>query len=375
MENQYKEFFLDIKQHILLSQQKAILSVNVHLLFLYWEMGSFISNQKEKLGWGAKVIKQLSKDLSKEFPEMKGFSERNLQYMMKFASTYTADQISVSDQIKIINPNVQALPALLTGTIRPNLQPPPAKLQTSKYQHIVSVYDFMQSEIAKLTWTHHLVLLDKTNTIDERTYYIRRAISEGWSYRVLTNKIEQKLFESQGNLPNNFDTTLPPVQSELAKQTLKDNYLFDFLNLGNEVKEREIENALLKEITTFLLELGNGFAFMGQQYHLSIGSQDYYLDLLFFHTLLNCYFIIELKIDDFKPEYAGKLNFYLNAVDDLLKKDPQNQTIGLLLCKSANKIIAEYSLKDNNKPMGVATYKILPKEEKFIALLNQKFRK
>lgn len=374
MDNQYNAFFLDIKKRILLSQQKAILSVNVHLLFLYWEIGNFISAQKEKLGWGAKVIKQLSKDLSKEFPEMKGFSERNLRYMVLFAETYSPQQINKMASTDRENSILQPVVAQLKYNKNKKVQPLVAKLQQSVNQYNISFYDFAQNDFAKITWSHHLILIDKTKTTEERKYYIQRTYTEGWSKRVLSLKIEQKLFESQGNLPNNFDATLPPIQSELAKQTLKDHYLFDFLNLGNEAREKEIENALLKEITTFLLELGNGFAFMGQQYHLSVGNQDYYLDLLFFHTLLNCYFIIELKIDDFKPEYAGKLNFYLNAVDDILKKEPQNQTIGLLLCKSANKIIAEYSLKDNNKPIGVATYKILPKEEKFIALLNQKLK-
>jgi nuclease YhcG-like protein len=171
-------------------------------------------------------------------------------------------------------------------------------------------------------------------------------------------------------LTNNFDNTLPSLQSELAKQTLKDHYIFDFLSLGDEALEREVENALLKQVTQFLLEMGNGFAFLGQQFHMEIGGQDYYLDLLFYHTKLNCHFIIELKIDDFKPEYAGKLNFYLNAADDLLKQEHQNPTIGLLLCKSANKVVAEYSLKDNSKPIGVATYQLLPKEESFVKLLS-----
>lgn len=363
MNHHYNKALFNIKQHILYSQQKTILSVNVQLLFLYWEIGNFISEQKEKLGWGAKVVKQLSKDLSVEFPNMKGFSVRNLQYMMKFAESYSSFQI------------LQAVPAPLQKTENIKVQSETAKLQNSKDQQIISIYDFTNSDISKLTWSHHLVLIDKCYSREERRYYTQRTISEGWSYRVLTHKINQKLFEAQGDLPNNFDTTLPHTQSELAKQTLKDHYIFDFLNLGDEAKERDIEKALLKEITRFLLALGSGFAFMGQQYHLSVGGLDYYLDLLFYHTVLNSYFVIELKIGDFKPEYAGKLNFYLNAADDLLKSEHQNPTIGLLLCKSANKVIAEYSLKDNNKPIGIATYKLLPNEEKFIDLLKQNLKK
>ena len=214
-------------------------------------------------------------------------------------------------------------------------------------------------------------MINKVKNEKERFYYIQRSIHEGWSSRVLAHKIEQKLFQSQGKIPNNFDATLPAVQSELAKQTLKDHYIFDFLSIGNEAKEREIENALLEDITKFLVELGKGFAFVGQQYHLEVGGQDFYLDLLFFHIELNCYFIIELKIDEFKPEYTGKLNFYINSVDGILKKEHHQPTIGLLLCKNANKIIVEYSLKDSNKPIGIATYKVLPKKERFIEILTK----
>lgn len=374
MDKRYSETLFNIKQHILNAQQKTILNVNVQLLFLYWEIGSYISKQKEELGWGAKIVKQLAMDLSHEFPNMKGLSIRNLQYMMKFSETYSSKQILESTPSQIQNQMMQSVPAKLKKTDNINMQSVPAQLQNPNYQESISIYDFTNSEISKLTWSHHLILIDKCHTLEERKYYIQRTISEGWSYRVLAHKIDQNLFENQGSLPNNFDETLPYKQSELAKQTLKDHYIFDFLDLADEAKERDIEKALLKEITRFLLELGSGFAFMGQQYHLNIGGKDYYLDLLFYHTLLNSYFIIELKIDDFKPEYAGKLNFYLNVADDLLKKEHQNPTIGLLLCKSANKVIAEYSLKDNNKPVGIATYKLLPKEEKFIDLLEQKLK-
>jgi len=363
MDKKYKELVKSLKEHIRSSQQHAVLAVNTRLLFLYWEIGHFINSQREKLGWGAEVIKQLSKDLIEEFPDMKGFSVRNLNYMAQFAEYYAIQE-------------TQPPAAQITGKestegensveLR-NVQPPVAQIQSS-----LDWANFSSTQITKVSWSHHIVLMDKTNTLDELHYYLQRTISEGWSKRVLALKIEQKLYESQGSLPNNFDDTLPAPQSELAKQTLKDHYIFDFLGLGDEVLEREVENALLRQITKFLLEMGNGFAFLGQQYHMEIGATDYYLDLLFFHTKLNCYFIIELKIDDFKPEYAGKLNFYLNVADDILKQDHQNPTIGLLLCKSANKVIAEYSLKDNTKPMGVATYQLLPKKEALVELLSNK---
>ena len=345
MDNTYKQLIGSLKDHIRLSQQQAVLSVNTRLLFLYWEVGQFILRQQQQRGWGTEVVKQVSADLSSEFPDMKGFSIRNLSYMVQFAKYYPTTLVQP--------PNKQIM------------QPPVAQIEQP-----VSWMDFAQLSIAKITWSHHIILMDKTHTPEARNYYLQRTIEEGWSKRVLQHKIEQKLFESQGSFPNNFDRTLPPVQSELAKQTLKDTYIFDFLSLGDQAREREIENALLKQITLFLLEMGKGFAFMGQQYRLKVGQQDYYFDLLFYHTRLNCYFIIELKIDDFKPEYTGKLNFYLNIADDILKQGHQNPTIGLLLCKSADKVVAEYSLKDNQKPMGVATYQLLPKKESFINLLN-----
>lgn len=362
MNKEYSKSIASLKEHVRLSQQQAVLSVNTRLLFLYWEIGHFINVQKIHQGWGTEVIKQISKDLTTEFPEIKGFSVRNLNYMAKFADIYS---------VRKVQPPVAQIENVRTDDQKEEekeiMQPVVAQINTP-----LDWSGFANTHLAKISWSHHIVLMDKTTSEEERNYYLQRTIAEGWSKRVLAHKIEQKLYESQGSLPNNFDDTLPEPQSELAKQTLKDNYLFDFLGLGDEALERDVENALLKQITKFLLEMGQGFAFMGQQYHMEVGGQDYYLDLLFYHTQLNCYFIIELKIDDFRPEYAGKLNFYLNAADDLLKQEYQNPTIGLLLCKTANKVVAEYSLKYNNKPIGVATYQLLPKEEKFVELLSKK---
>lgn len=472
MDEDYNSLIASLKEHVRLSQQQAVLAVNTRLLFLYWEIGHFINHQKQKLGWGASVIKQISRDLIAEFPETKGFSVRNLNYMAQFAENYTPSNLqtvvaqientantkktrslekvqtvpaqienaantkeiseiekmqpvvtqienaannqeiseiekvqTVSAQIEVDTANhheiietekmqpvvaqieneandqemntlekVQTLSAQIeVDTISHHAIIETEKVQTlpAQIESPIDWIDFINTPIAKVSWSHHITLLDKTKNQDEYNYYVNRIIAEGWSIRVLANKIEQRLFESQGSLPNNFDNTLPNPQSELAKQTLKDHYIFDFLSLGEEALERDVENALLKQVTQFLLEMGKGFAFLGQQYHLEVGGQDYYMDLLFFHMQLNSYFIIELKIDDFKPEYAGKLNFYLNAADDLLKTDNHNPTIGLLLCKSANKVVAEYSLKNNSKPIGIATYQLLPKEERFIELLSR----
>ncbi len=427
MDEDYNSLIASLKEHVRLSQQQAVLAVNTRLLFLYWEIGHFINHQKQKLGWGASVIKQISRDLMAEFPETKGFSVRNLNYMAQFAENYTPSNLqtvvaqientantkktrslekvqTVSAQIEVDTTNhhenseiliVQPVVAQLENAANTKEISEIEKVQTvvaqienedndqeinslEKVQTVpaqiespIDWIDFIHTPIAKVSWSHHIVLLDKTKSKAEYDYYVNRTITEGLSKRVLANKIEQRLFESQGSLPNNFDNTLPNPQSELAKQTLKDHYIFDFLSLGEEALERDVENALLKQVTQFLLEMGKGFAFLGQQYHLEVGGQDYYMDLLFFHMQLNSYFIIELKIDDFKPEYAGKLNFYLNAADDLLKTDNHNPTIGLLLCKSANKVVAEYSLKNNSKPIGIATYQLLPKEERFIELLSK----
>jgi predicted nuclease of restriction endonuclease-like (RecB) superfamily len=326
-----------LKEHVRLSQPQAVLAVNTRMLFLYWEIGHFINAQKPQQDWGAEIIKNISKDLNDEFPEIKNLSVRGLSYMSQLALTF---------------------PYSFVQPLAAQLHPP------------VSWVEFSHSPIAKITWSHHQTLLDKPKSIDEYQYYMDRTIAEGWSKRVLANKIEQNLFYAQGKLTNDFDETLPAPQSDLAKQTLKDHYLFDFLSLGDEAQEKDVEKALLKQVTKFLLEMGEGFAFMGQQDHLEVGGQDFYLDLLFFHTRLNSYFIIELKIDDFKPEYGGKLIFYVNATDELLKGKNQNPTIGLLLCKSANKVVAEYCLKDSGRPIGIATYQLLPKEESFVEFLE-----
>ena len=372
MDKGYAQALTALKEHIHHTQQQAALAVNTRLLFLYWEIGQFIAVRKTTEGWGAEVIKQLSKDLRAEFPALKGFSVRNLQYMVQFAECYPPDYLrTLSIELPIGRPAVPPDSSDSEGA--PFAQTLSAQMDEPLTERR-DFYLFISLPVAKITWSHHMMLMDKIKDHEERLYYTQRTIEEGWSVRVLAHKIEQRLYDSQGQLPNNFDSTLPAAQSELAKQTLKDPYIFDFLSIGNAAQERDLENALLREITQFLLELGKGFAFLGQQYHLEVGGKDYYLDLLFFHTQLNCYFIIELKIDDFKPEYAGKLNFYINVADDLLKETHQNATIGLLLCKSANKVVAEYSLRDNNKPMGVATYRLLPKEEQLVELLNRKLK-
>jgi predicted nuclease of restriction endonuclease-like (RecB) superfamily len=258
---------------------------------------------------GAKVIDQLSHDLRAEFAEMKGFSTRNLKYMRKFAEEY------------------------------PDLV-------------------FVQEVLAQLTWYHTITLLDKVAAKEDRLFYIKQVIEQGWSRNNMVRQIEQSLHKRQGKAITNFQTILLSPQSDLAHSALKGPYLFDFLSIGPETHEREMKKALIHHMEKFLLELGAGFAFVGRQYHLEVAEQDFYIDLLFYHLKLRCFVVIELKDGDFKPEYAGKMNFYLSAVDDLIKYPQDQPSIGLILCKSKNNILAEYALRDMSKPIGLAEYRL-----------------
>lgn len=310
LEEDYFNLLSSLKKRIREAQVKAVTSVNKELVFLYWEIGKKILERQITEGWGSRVIDQLSHDLTKSFPEMKGFSPRNLKYMRKFAEEYPEREI-------------------------------------------------VQVVLAQLTWYHNITLIEKIDSASERRWYAQQTVRNGWSRNVLVHQIELNLYQRQGRITHNFETTLPASQSDLAQQTLKDPYIFDFLSLSNEAQEREIEKELTKHITKFLLELGTGFSFVGRQYSLEISGQDYYIDLLFYHLKLRCFVIIELKTGEFKPEYAGKLNFYLSAVDTELKHKNDNPSIGIILCKSKDKVIAEYALKDISKPIGVSEYRIV----------------
>ncbi len=309
IDKSYVDLLDSLKRKIREAQLKAVINVNKELIFLYWEIGKSILERQKQEGWGSKVIERLSKDLMNSFPEMKGFSPRNLKYMRRFADDY-------------------------------------------------SDFSIVQVPLAQITWYHNITLLDKVGSLSERIWYAYQTLKNGWSRNVLVHQIESELFERTGKGINNFEVTLPKPQSDLAKQAVKDPYIFDFLSCGLEMREREIENELTKHITNFLLELGAGFAFVGKQVHLEIGDNDFYIDLLFYHLKLRCYMAIELKAGEFRPEYAGKINFYLSALDKIKHPD-DNASIGLILCKSKNKIIAEYALRDMTKPIGVSEYKII----------------
>jgi len=309
--NEYFEIVENIKSQIHAAQYKAVLGANVEMLTLYWNIGKVII---ENFKWGNKFVENLSRDIKTEFPKAEGYSVRNLTYMRKFAEAY---------------PDIEIL----------------------------------QHPVAKLPWKNNITLIEKIKDKEKRDWYIAKNLENGWNNVVLTHQIEMKLYERQAvaEKVSNFGKTLPPPQSELAKETMKDPYLFDFVEASETKVEREIEEELVNNITKFLLELGSGFAFVGKQYHIEVGGQDFYMDLLFYHLELRCFIVIELKNTAFKPEYAGKLNFYLSAVDNTMRKKVDNPTIGLLLCKEKNNIIAEYSLQEINRPIGVSEYKLVEK--------------
>lgn len=305
---EYLSIIENIKREINAAQYRAALHVNADMLLLYYDIGCVINEHKT---WGSKFIDNLAADIRLAFPKSKGYSVRNLKYMAKFAETYPERE-------------------------------------------------FVQQVVAQIPWGHNIVILDKVNNLEERKWYIKNSAQNGWSRNVLVHQIESSLYQRQvlAEKVSNFENRLPSPQSELAAQTMKDPYVFDFITFKEDMLERDVEQALVRDVTRLLLELGTGFAFLGNQYHLNVGGDDFYIDLLFYNINLRCYVVIELKTGDFKPEYAGKLNFYLSAVDGILKKEQDNPSIGLLLCKSKNNVVAEYSLKDMSKPIGVSEYKI-----------------
>lgn len=314
----YIQLLDELKQRVASSRYKAAISANKELLLLYHHIGSEILKSQAFHGWGSKIIDNLAHDLRTAFPDMKGFSSRNLKYMRKFA-----------------------------------------------HEHPDS--EFVQEVLAQLTWYHVVTLMDKIGNQPDRLFYIHQTIEFGWSRNIMVMQIEGKLHQRQGKAITNFKNKLPSPQSDLAQYTLRDPYLFDFLSIGDEAHEREVEKALIAHMERFLIELGAGFAFVGRQYHLEVGDQDFYIDLLFYHLKLRCFCVIELKGGDFKPEYAGKMNFYLSAIDDLVKHPDDQPSIGLILCKSKNNVLAEYTLRDMSKPIGLAEYRLseaLPKEIK-----------
>ena len=362
----YPLLLADIKIKIREAQVKATLSANAQMIRMYWDIGSMISQKQKIEGWGASVIAKLSKDLKSEMPELRGFSERNLKNMLRFANEYSfvqsapaqMDTVEIQEVIKMQLPTAQ-----LKHDPNSILQLPTAKLQSSEMQQntIVQPPAAQLNKFQLLTlipWTHNILLIEKIKDLETRFWYINQINENGWTVDNLSTMIKSKLHERNRSLVNNFDEKLPKFQSELVKQTFKDPYLFDFLTLTEPFAERELEANLIKHIEKFLLELGTGFAYVGRQYHLDVGDQDFYIDLLFYHLKMRCFVVIDLKKGDFKPEYAGKMNFYCSVIDDVLKHESDQPTIGIILCENKNKIVAEYTLKGIEKPIGVSEYEL-----------------
>jgi len=332
----YGTWLASLKSRIQGSRQRALLSANAEQISLYHDIGRDILERQRREGWGAKVIDQLSSDLRAAFPEMRGLSSRNLKYMKFFAEHCPNRQFVLQSAPKAAPPSIgQQSAAQLPAT-----QTTPALSD-------------------QLPWFHIVTLLTKLTDPALRHWYAVQAIQHAWPRDTLTVQIKNQLHLRQGMAVTNFDQRLEPPQAGLATEILKDPYHFDFLGLGDEAHERDIENALIRHITRFLLELGAGFAFVGRQFQLIVGGDEFFLDLLFYHTRLKCYVVVELKAQAFKPEHAGQLNFYLSAVDAQVKAADDKPTIGLLLCKTKNRLVAEYALSGIEKPMGVAEYQLV----------------
>jgi predicted nuclease of restriction endonuclease-like (RecB) superfamily len=305
----YPVFLQQLKQRIRELQLRASLSVNRELVLLYWRIGREILTRQERESWGAKIIDRLATDLKKAFPEMKGFSPRNLKYMRAFAEAWSEEE-------------------------------------------------FVQQVAAQIPWFHNCVLLDKLQRQEDRIWYARATVQYGWGRNVLVHQIETALHKRTGAAVTNFERTLPPPQSDLAQQITKDPYTFDFLMIGEDAHERELEHGLLGHLRDFLLELGIGFAFVASQYRLDVGGSDFFIDLLFYHLKLRCFVVIDLKAKAFEPEFVGKMNFYLAAVDDILRHADDKPSIGLIICKTKDQIVAEYALRNTTTPIGISEYKL-----------------
>ncbi|MBD2066323.1 DUF1016 domain-containing protein [Leptolyngbya sp. FACHB-671] len=305
----YTSFLRSLKERIHQAHIKAALAVNNELILLYWQIGREILNRQQQEGWGTKVIERLAQDLKQEFTNMSGFSPRNLKYMRALAEAYPDEQIVLR-------------------------------------------------LIAQIPWGHNQTLLNKLKSYEQRLWYAQKVIENGWSRDVLTLQIETNLYARQGGAITNFERTLPALDSDLARQLIKDPYNFDFLNISENVKERELEQALVERIRNFLLEMGTGFAFVGSQYRLEVEGDEYFIDLLFYHLKLHCYIVIDLKVTEFKPEYSGKMNFYISAVNNLLRTEVDGPTIGIILCRSKKKTTVEFALDTVQNPIGVSTYKL-----------------
>lgn len=341
----YSTLLSDIKTRVRQGQLRAGFSANAEMLAAYWDIGKMIHDRQQLEGWGKGVIPRLANDLKNELSEVKGFTERNLKFMVQFYKEYSDLSIGKPVVSQLEN---QTIHRKNSGELQ-KVKPPVSQLQNTGIQNNLFIMT---------GWAHHIILIQKVKDLPTRYWYMQQCLTNGWSRNTLADMIVSKLHERQGNAATNFDLTLPSPQSALAKQMLKDPYIFDFITLATEYTERELESELVKHLEKFLVELGAGFAFVGRQYKLVISEKEFYIDLLFYHLRMRCFVVIELKRGDFIPEYAGKMNFYCSAVDDLLKHPSDGPTIGLILCQGKDKLFAEYALRDIHKPIGISDYEL-----------------
>jgi predicted nuclease of restriction endonuclease-like (RecB) superfamily len=347
----YAELLEDIKNRIQRAQVRAVVAANRELIRLYWDIGREIVQRQEQEGWGAKVIDRLAADLQKAFPGRAGFSRVNIHRMRSLYLAYTKG-------LTIVSQPARQLASSIVAQVARQLPEEMPIVRTPDGVNLPQV-------VADLPWFHNVTLVEKLKHPAKRFWYAHKALQHGWSRAVLVHQIELDLYGREGQAITNFADTLPPPQSDLAQQALKDPYVFDFLTLADEARERELQQGLVEHIRDFMLELGVGFAFVGSQYHIEVEGKDYYIDLLFYHLKLRAFVVIDLKVEEFKPEHAGKMNFYLSAVDDLLRHVDDRSSIGIILCKARDKVTVEYALRDTRKPIGVSQYqltKALPRE-------------
>jgi predicted nuclease of restriction endonuclease-like (RecB) superfamily len=335
----YRNWFVELKRTIQKSQLKAALSVNSELILMYWNLGVEIIEKQQLARWGSGFLITLSKDLQREFPDISGFSKRNLELIRQWVHFYKADSLLIAKQ-------------LVSQLDEP---------EDENMKQVVSQFNSTDNKIVngfcKIPWGHHILIVQKIRDLNEAIFYIGKTVENNWSRSVLEYQIESNLYNRQGKAVTNFKSALPAIQSDLANALLKDPYNFEFITLAEQAKEKELELKLIQHISQFLLELGMGFAYMGRQFLLKVGSKEYRTDLLFYHTRLKCYIIIELKHVEFEPEFVGKLNFYISAIDDLVKDAADNATIGILLCKNKDNYEVEFALRDIHKPIGVSEYR------------------
>ena len=346
----YKSLLSGIKTRVRQGQTKIFQSANAEMLATYWDIGKMIHERQQLEGWGKGVIPRLAADLKNELSDAKGFSERNINYMLKFFQEYPSLTIGQPPVAKLEKEDNLISPLSVSELNTEEIsisQLPVAKFQLNEIQLIT-----------KISWSHHVILMQKIKDLPIRFWYMKQVVEQGWSRDTLVVQIKSKVHERQGTLINNFDKTLAQTDSNWAKHLFKDPYIFDFTTLETEFTERELELNLVKHVEKFLVELGAGFAFVGRQYKLEVSDRDFYVDLLFYHLKMRCFIVIELKKGDFLPEYAGKMNFYCSAVDEQLKHETDSPTIGLILCQGKDKLFAEYTLRDINKPIGISEYEL-----------------